>query len=266
MPEKNKSIFILWTTIFFVLIIFTAIIIMKLKKENQFPIKLTTIGINKTPIQSHENDIKEQKKIYTTIENTSNELPLSPPVITQEIKENDDRKKKYGINKAIDIVAKPNELFQVGEFNVPINEILDAIHLKKEELVEKDINGNFISDSTEEYGIYIVQPQSNIWNIHFELLKEYFKNKGIELPSFADEPLKGGYSSGIGKVLKFSENTVFIYNVKEHKLEEDISQLEPFTKIIIYNMHTIFSFLNQLSYEDLNKLQFDGKTIWINVN
>ena len=48
----------------------------------------------------------------------------------------------------------------------------------------------------------------NIWNIHFEFLKEYFQYRGIVVTDSADEPKKKGGSSGIGRILKFSENMV----------------------------------------------------------
>jgi hypothetical protein len=79
----------------------------------------------------------------------------------------------------------------------------------------------------------------------------------------ADEPLGGGRSSGIGKLLKFSENIVYIYNIRKRKLAEDLHAIIPLTKIVIYNMERIFSLLDQIDYEHLNRIQFDGVTVWI---
>ncbi len=67
------------------------------------------------------------------------------------------------------------------------------------------------------YGVYVVQPGDNIWNIHFRMLKEYYARKGIRLGHNADEPESSGLSSGVGKILKFSEAMVIIYNLKEKR-------------------------------------------------
>ena len=40
----------------------------------------------------------------------------------------------------------------------------------------------------DTYGIYIVQRNDNIWNIHFKFLTEYFRNREIEISRQADEP------------------------------------------------------------------------------
>ena len=178
------------------------------------------------------------------------------------------RKEQYGFEKGIDLITKSDESFKVGESTVSMQEILDKIRLKSGAIVEKDIQANKknSTEKLESFGIYVVQPKDNIWNIHFNFLKDYFKHKGISLSPLADEPIKGGQSSGIGKLLKFSERTVNIYNLKERKLDVDLNLIYPLSKVVVYNMDQIFTLLDFIDYEHINRIQFDGETLWIPPN
>jgi hypothetical protein len=115
----------------------------------------------------------------------------------------------------------------------------------------------------EAYGIYVVRTNDNLWNIHFKFLKEYFNQKGIQLSSQSDEPDETGQSSGVGKILKFSESMVFIYNIREHRRASDINLLYPYSKIIVFNMEKVFELLKDLEYSDINRLEFDGENLWL---
>jgi len=115
----------------------------------------------------------------------------------------------------------------------------------------------------EEYGIYIVRPEDNIWNIHFRFLNGYFEKKGVAISPLADEPIKSGVSSGVGKLLKFSENMVYIYNLDKRKLDFNLNQLTPFKRIVIYNMKRVFELLEQIDYQNVNQIHFDGEALWI---
>ena len=72
-----------------------------------------------------------------------------------------------------------------------------------------------------------------------------------------------GFSSGVGKVLKFSESMVHIYNLKEKTLDMNLNQIYPLNKIIVYNMDRVFALLDQIDYDNVNRIQFDGETLWI---
>ena len=109
----------------------------------------------------------------------------------------------------------------------------------------------------------MVQPGDNIWNIHFNILKDYYDAQEITISPDADEPKTQGQSSGIGKILKFSETMVVIYNLLEKKVDVDINLLQPLSKIIVYNMDEIFSLLEDINFDKIDSIQFDGKTIWI---
>lgn len=176
-----------------------------------------------------------------------------------------DRKAEIGIDKGIDMIAKPDETLKVGDATVPMREILDKIRIEEGNIVEDALNPDGATDRSYggTYGIYVVQPSDNIWNIHFKFLQEYFMHKGISLSPASDEPNTKGYSSGVGKVLKFSENMVHIYNLKEKKLDADLDTIYPLNKIIIYNMDRVFSLLDRIDRANVNRIQFDGETLWI---
>ncbi|MFH1580747.1 MAG: hypothetical protein ABIC39_01515 [Pseudomonadota bacterium] len=195
-------------------------------------------------------------------------MPVKPqPVINynklQDITKK--RKAKYGLKKGVDIIVRSDESFKVGESTISMEEIQDKIRLKSGDIIEKDIKPGKIApnNSIEEFGIYVVHSGDNLWAIHFKFLKDYFDRKDIAISSLADEPDSFGYSSGVGKLLKFSEKTVCIYNLKEGKLDVDINLIFPLSKIVVYNMSRIFALLDHIDYQHVNKIQFDGETIWI---
>ncbi|MFH1992904.1 MAG: hypothetical protein ABIK98_10975 [Pseudomonadota bacterium] len=201
-------------------------------------------------------------------------VPVKPqPVIDYNQLEKDQnlkelmqqRKAKYGLEKGIDMITKSDESVRIGESTVPMQEILDEIRLKVGDIIEKDLKSGTAgsNEKSKEFGIYVVQPGDNIWNIHFKFLKDYFDHKGVALSTLADEPDQGGRSSGVGKILKFSENTVQIYNIKERKLDIDLNLIVPLSKVVVYNMEQIFALLDLIDYQKVHRIQFDGETIWI---
>jgi hypothetical protein len=183
------------------------------------------------------------------------------------------RKEAYGINKGLDMIAKPDESIKIGESTVSMQEIIDQIKLEQGKIVEKEIDrppppeaAGASAAKEDVYGIYIVQPGDNIWNIHFQFLKDYFDHRGIALSPLADEPDRKGTSSGVGKLLKFSENIVYIYNLREHKIDVNLSLIHPLSKIIVFKMKQVFTLLDGIDYERVNRIQFDGEKLWIPAN
>lgn len=184
------------------------------------------------------------------------------------------RKERFGLDKGVDIIIKANESIKIGMITVSMKEILDKIRLKRGGLIIEDLMlkplptishqvPKEISEEFEAYGIYVVRENDNIWNIHFSFMKDYFQHKGVLLEPQSDEPDKQGVSSGMGKILKFSEHMVYIYNIKERKLDIELDLLYPLSKIVIFNMGEVFSLLDQIDYERVNQIQYDGETIWI---
>ncbi len=177
----------------------------------------------------------------------------------------DARKKALDVGEGIDIIAKSDETLQIGDNRVSMKEIQDQIRLKLGEIGEETLgpDGKPLPADPETFGIHVVQPGDNIWNIHFTFLQDYFARRGISLARSADEPNRKGYSSGVGKLLKFSENMVYIYNVKERDFSQDLNLIEPYSKIVVYKMDRVFQLLEQLDYKNINRIQFDGDTLWV---
>jgi len=200
-------------------------------------------------------------KSQTVIDYNKLEKDKELQILTQK------RKTKYGVGKSVDIIVKSDESLKIGDSIVSMQEILNKIRIKSGDIIEKDIEGaTQPDDRIRAFGIYVVKPEDNIWNIHFKFLKDYFDHKGIALATLADEPDKKGFSSGIGKILKFSEKIVTIYNIKERKIAGDLNQIYPLSKVVIYNMDRIFAFLDRIDYNNANRIRFDGETLWINAD
>ena len=110
------------------------------------------------------------------------------------------------------------------------------------------------------YGVYVVRAGDNLWNIHFAFLREYLGHLGIEIAPMDDEPI-GSNSSGVGRILKYAENMVYIFNLKTKELSEDLSMLEPAEKIIIFNLPRLHAMLGSLSAGQLKTVRFDGRDL-----
>ncbi len=175
----------------------------------------------------------------------------------------EERKAPYGVQESVDMIVKSDEAIKVGEETVQMQKIVDEIRLEQGEILETDLETGMRQEGPEEFGIHVVQPNENIWDIHFELLRDYYHSKGIEVAARADEPDDLGYSSGVGKILKFSENLVYIYNLRERKLEPNLDLIYPMSKIVIYNMSRVFALLDGINYADVERIEFDGKTLWL---
>ncbi len=177
----------------------------------------------------------------------------------------EERKNKLGIKKSLDMIVKSDESFIVGDSKVSMQTILEKAFVKKGEVFQEKIldSGSAKPLKIKEYGVYVVQPGDNIWNIHFRILRDYYSNKNIGIEEKADEPGTSGFSSGVGKILKFSETMVIIYNLIENEVTKDINLIEPLSKVIIYNMDDVFALLEEINFNNVDRIQFDGKNIWI---
>ena len=144
-----------------------------------------------------------------------------------------------------------------------IREEINTLMLKKGDLESELIMLLKKEKRPEAYGIYVVRSKDNIWNIHYKFLKEYFGHRNIDLSGSADEPDTRGRSSGVGKILKFSEKMVYIYNIRERELTSDIDIIHPLSKIVVFNMSKVFELLKDVAYQDMDQIQFDGENIWL---
>ena len=178
------------------------------------------------------------------------------------------RKDDLGLKKSLDMVVHPDETITIDGVAVSVNDILEKSFAKKGIVFEKEIkegnrSGTNAPGEVKAYGIYVVRQNDNIWDIHFNILREYYESKGIIVSSKADQPTKKGSSTGIGKILKFSEKMVVVYNISDKTLDTDINLIRPKSKVIVYNMKEIFALLNDIDFKTIDRLQFDGQSLWI---
>ncbi|MBC8247907.1 MAG: hypothetical protein H8E81_10000, partial [Deltaproteobacteria bacterium] len=160
-------------------------------------------------------------------------------------------------------VPSTKEIAKLEDYMKSIQDDINTLMLKKGDL-ESEIKQLLTEkEKPEAYGIYVVQNGDNIWDVHFAFLTEYFTSRGIVLSRTADEPDVGGKSSGVGKILKFSENMVYIYNTRDRRLEMDINMIHPLSKIVVFNMGKVFELLDRLAYGDIEKIEFDGDNLWL---
>ncbi|MFH1985692.1 MAG: hypothetical protein ABIL58_27985 [Pseudomonadota bacterium] len=174
----------------------------------------------------------------------------------------DERKAAYGVDKGLDMIVKADESVKIGDETVNMGDVQRKIHAKEGGIVEQNLLLS-AKGPADAYGIYVVQPGDNIWNIHFKLLKDYFSHKGVDIAPMADEPDQKGFSSGVGKLLKFSENMAYIYNVKERALTADLNLIQPLSKIVVYDMKKAFDLLETIDFSKVHTIRFDGENIWI---
>ncbi len=178
----------------------------------------------------------------------------------------DRRGRQYGLKEGLDLIVGRDESVRIGDQTFSMAEIERLIALREGRIVENAIGENGAAPSTATnglYGIHVVRPGENIWNIHFKLLQGYFRQKGILLSRWADEPQSNGSSSGVGRLLKFSEHMVYVYNLNERRLDQEITLIQPLSKIVIYNMDRVLALLEGIDYRRIDQIRFDGETLWL---
>lgn len=237
-------------------------------------------GLEKTELKKNEKDPAMPLETSRTPDDTRTGHPfvVEKPIPTARVFEYDegntgsdsdrlmkDRLKQMGMEKSLDMILRSDESIKIGGKTVSIQEVLQKAAAGRHTIHETRITESEETalDQVHNYGIYVVRPGDNIWNIHFNILKEYFASRGIRLAEDADEPQHGGYSSGVGKILKFSEIMVIIYNVIEEKIVQDIHLIEPLSKLVIYHMDHVLELLSEIDSEQLDQIRFDGTTLWI---
>lgn len=275
--KPNKILFFLCLVLCVLISGFMVLIYMK--KQS---IEIQTVIISEIDPGNISDPLKIDKSKIVDINNLN----------VNQKKEMDRRKAKYGLKKEIDAILNPDESLKINKQTIPMKSILDKVKIKEGSVVEEPISDSKkikkqekrVSQVTKrktdkilknkvkkpvkkikkkEYGIHIVKRGENIWNIHFDFLKNYFAKKNITLKDRSDEPLNNKKSSGVGKILKFSERMVYIYSVKDKKLTDNIHIIQPNSKIIVYNMEEVFDLLEKIDYSKINEIHFDGKIIWL---
>ena len=107
-----------------------------------------------------------------------------------------------------------------------------------------------------------MRPGESLWSIHFRLLREYMAARGVKLGPNADQPTAQGYSSGVGKVLKFAEHMVGVYNTQTKHMSRNLNLLEAGHKVVVYNLTEIFSQLAKIDPRDLSGVMYDGRVLF----
>ena len=164
-------------------------------------------------------------------------LPQIPPETGQK-----ERQAAFGLFKSIDYIVLRDEPFEVAGRQWTVRQMQsDLMGLKDfQSLVpliqEKEIGSSIrkpVHPSPSRashlvyYGIRIVRPHESLWNIHYGILREYLGRRQIDIPADADRPLSDGRSSGVGRVLKFFEGIVSLYDLNDVRAEQDLNQIRP---------------------------------------
>jgi len=90
------------------------------------------------------------------------------------------------------------------------------------------------------------QPGDNLWQIYYALLKKCMAKRGVNLPPDVDQLTPQGRSSGVGKVLKFAEHMVGVYNLKTGHIDRNLNLLEPGEKVVVFNLSEILEQLARI--------------------
>lgn len=183
-----------------------------------------------------------------------------------------ERKEAFGLKNSVDFIVRKDEPFEVSGKKWTIEEIQQHLHPgdKKEEVlrsiqevevgpsIRKPIIAGHDADTQSEgyYAVRVVLPGENLWNIHFSVIQEYLARRQILLASTSDEPSPDGKSSGIGRLLKFIEDVVYVYNLQQNKIETDLNLIHPHEIVVFFKISDLFAALDQLQPEDLQRLRY----------
>lgn len=169
------------------------------------------------------------------------------------------RKEPYGLDRSLDAVVRSDESIKVGDTVVAVGDLERKLVVgQRGEILEKSLGEK---KRVSAWGVRVVRPGENLWDIHYRLLREYMKSRGVELPSDADRPDPQGYSSGVGKILKFAEHMVGVYNLKTGHMSSDLNLLEAGHKVVVFNLSEIFAELAKINPHDLSGVMYDGRVL-----
>jgi hypothetical protein len=169
------------------------------------------------------------------------------------------RKEPYGLENSLDAVVRSDESIKLGGKTVPIAELERKLVVEgRGAMLEKPLGKK---QTVTAWGVHAVRPGDSLWKIHYALLREYLAHRGQNLPTHADQPTRQGTSSGVGKVLKFAEHMVGVYNLKTGHMSRDLDLLESGEKVVVFNLSEIFEQLAQIQPQDLNGVMYDGRVL-----
>ncbi len=187
------------------------------------------------------------------------QIALSPNSPPAALSEQDERKAAFGLRNSLDVVVRSDESIVVSDTVVPMAELERQLNRYRGQMSDQNLNP--ARDPISAWGAHLVRPGDNLWQIHLSLLREYMASRGVILPPGADQPKTSGYSSGVGKILKFAEHMVGVYNIKTGEMSHNLNLLEPGEKIVVFNLSEIFAQLSQINPKDLSGVMYDGRVL-----
>lgn len=216
----------------------------------------------------HEPIPQPTVKLKTPAESKPPPLPPPPPMpeVSAEASEQQ-RKEIFDLHQSVDHIVTVREPFKVGDETVTIEAIKKRL---EQQPGGKSIPGGSEPPETSSsylrkpipkpekpayYGVRQVRPGENLWNVHYQILRDYYARRQVDLVRTADEPAPSGRSSGVGRLLKFLEGVVYVYDFKNNRLVTDLNLIQPDSIIIFFKISDVFSALDPLSAEDLQTLR-----------
>jgi hypothetical protein len=226
-----------------------------------------------TPIESIEKagpGGDESQEIATVnLPEGPQQLPPSPPIpqVAPQSSQ-DERHEAFGLMHSVDHIVRKDEPFEVAGKEWTIADLLQQMQpgskqtpilpsIRESEIgstIRKPIAGD--RTSPEYYAVRVVLQGENLWNIHFAVIQEYLSRRNIILAQNSDKPLANGSSSGVGRLLKFIEGVVFVYNLNANRIEDNLSLIQPHQIVVFFKISDLFSALDQLQSEDLQRLRY----------
>ncbi|CAO0820011.1 Soluble ligand binding domain-containing protein [Desulfarculales bacterium] len=182
------------------------------------------------------------------------EAPVEQPAIPSS--EQVQRNEPYGSEKSLNAVVRFYESIKLSDKTVPIAELeRKPVVEGRGVLLDKPL-GN--SQQITAWGVHALRPSDSLWKIHYALLREYLAHRK---QTYADQPTRQGIFSGVGKVLKFAEHMVGMYNLKIGHMSCDLDLLEPGEKMVAFNLSEIFDQLPQIEPKDLDEVIYDSRVL-----
>jgi hypothetical protein len=181
------------------------------------------------------------------------------------------------LRESVDHIVRRDEPFEIGGKKITIGEILGAPPAVIPYIEESEIGPKVrrpipsgspspLAQSQGYYGVRHVRPAENVWSIHHAMIREYFARRGIILPKDADMPAPDGRSSGIGKLLKFIEGAVYVYNLDQRRFEKDLGSIQPYSIVVFFKISDFFAALDGLQPRDLASIRYVSNSLRLERN
>lgn len=218
-----------------------------------------TVGTRTAP-QQPEPQVATHPPLVRTIpkpdDDMTRELPPSPPLpqVPEETNQ-EQRKDAFGLTDSVDHVLLREEPFEVNGKTLTIDRIQSDLRGTQGQpgpAAAAQAGGK----ESPYYAVRVVRPSENIWKIHFGIVREYLARRQVILPLNADQRLPGGRSSGVGRLLKFIESVVTVYNVNENRMEKNINVIYPDSIVIFFKISDLFKALDKLQSDDWKWLRY----------